>query len=99
MDLRFHAGGRDGVATIPAFSTVLAKMEFMPLDVFLEAGETIHFTVTQTGEDYVPSPAAAGEYSIDWAASTLTLPLVERSCDDLFQAPMIEYGESAGRIC
>lgn len=99
MDLRFHAGGRDGVATIPAFTTVLAKMEFMPLDVFLEAGETIHFTVTQTGEDYVPSPAAAGEYSIDWAASTLTLPLVERSCDDLFQVPMIEYGESAGRIC
>ena len=99
MDLRFHAGGRDGVATIPAFSTVLAKMEFMPLDVFLEAGETIHFTVTQTGEDYVPSPAAAGEYSIDWAASTLTLPLVERSCDDLFQVPMIEYGESAGRTC
>ena len=35
MDLRFHAGGRDGVATIPAFSTVLAKMEFMPMDVFL----------------------------------------------------------------
>jgi hypothetical protein len=99
MDLRFHAGGRDGVATIPAFSTVLAKMEFMPLDVFLEAGETIHFTVTQTGEDYVPSPAAAGEYSIDWAASTITLPLVERSCDDLFQVPMIEYGESAGRTC
>ena len=99
MDLRFHAGGRDGVATIPAFSTVLAKMEFMPLDVFLEAGETIHFTVTQTGEDYVPSPAAAGEYSIDWAASTLTLPLVERSCDDLFQVPMIEYGQSSGRTC
>jgi hypothetical protein len=99
MDLRFHAGGRDGVLQITPFTTVVAKMEFMPLDVFLSAGESIHFTVTQTGEDYVPSPAAAGEYSIDWAASTLTLPLVERSCDDLFQAPMVEYGESAGRIC
>ena len=99
MDLRFHAGGRDGVATIPAFSTVVAEMEFMPLDVFLAAGESIHFTVTQTGEDYVPSPAASGDYSINWAASTLTLPLVERSCDDLFQVAMIEYGESAGRIC
>ena len=99
MDLRFHAGGRDGVLQIAPFTTVVAKMEFMPLDVFLSAGESIHFTVTQTGEDYVPSPAAAGEYSIDWAASTLTLPLVERSCDDLFQAPMVEYGESAGRIC
>ena len=99
MDLRFHAGGRDGVAAIPAFSTVVAEMEFMPLDVFLAAGESIHFTVTQTGEDYVPSPAASGDYSINWAASTLTLPLVERSCDDLFQVPMIEYGESAGRTC
>ena len=45
MDLRFHAGGRDGVVAIPAFSTVVAQMEFMPLDVFLAAGETIHFTV------------------------------------------------------
>ena len=99
MDLRFHAGGRDGVATIPAFSTVLAKMEFMPMDVFLSAGESINFIVTQTGEDYVPSPAASGDYSIDWAASTLTLPLVERTCDDLFQVAMIEYVEELGRTC
>ena len=99
MDLRFHDGGRDGVEVLPAFSTVVAKMEFMPMDVFLAAGESIHFTVTQTGEDYVPSPGASGDYSVNWAASTLTLPIVERSCDDLFQVPMTEYGESAGRIC
>ena len=43
MDLRFHAGGRDGVAVIPAFSTVVAEMEFMPLDVFLAAGEIYPF--------------------------------------------------------
>ncbi len=99
MDLRFHAGGRDGVIQITPFSTVVAKMEFMPLDVFLAAGESIHFTVTQTGEDYVPSPASTGHFTVNWAASTLTLPLVERSCDDLFQVPMIEYGEDVGRIC
>jgi hypothetical protein len=98
MDLRFHAGGRDGVLQIAPFSTVLAKMEFMPLDVFLTAGESIHFTVTQTGEDYVPSPASTGHFTVNWAASTLTLPLVERSCEDLFQVPMIEYDGSAGRI-
>ncbi len=69
------------------------------MDVFLSAGESIHFTVTQTGEDYVPSPAAAGYFTVNWAASTLTLPLIERSCDDLHQVPMIEYGDSAGRIC
>ena len=99
MDLRFHAGGRDGVLAIIPGSTVVAKMEFMPMDVFLEAGESINFIVKQTGEDYVPSPAAFGDYSIDWSATTLTLPLVERSCDDLFQVPMVEYGEDVGRIC
>ena len=99
MDLRFHDGGRDGVATLTPFSTVLAKVEFMPMDVFLAAGETIQFTVSQTGEDYVPSPAASGDYSIDWSASTLTLPIVYRSCDDLFQAPMQNYGEEAARLC
>ncbi|NDF33961.1 MAG: CocE/NonD family hydrolase, partial [Euryarchaeota archaeon] len=95
MDLRFYDGGRDGVATITPFSTVLAKVEFMPMDVFLAAGQTIQFTVTQTGEDYVPSPAASGDYSIDWSQSTLTLPLVYRSCDELFQAPMQNYGEES----
>lgn len=99
MDLRFYDGGRDGVATITPFSTVLAKVEFMPMDVFLAAGQTIQFTVTQTGEDYVPSPAASGDYSIDWSQSTLTLPLVYRSCDELFQAPMQNYGEESDRIC
>ncbi len=99
MDLRFYDGGRDGVATLAPFSTVLAKVEFMPMDVFLAAGETIQFTVSQTGEDYVPSPAASGDYSIDWSASTLTLPIVYRSCDDLFQAPMQNYGEEAARLC
>ena len=99
MDLRFHAGGRDGVEILPAFSTIIAEMEFMPMDVFLEAGESIYFTVTQTGEDYVPSPAASGDYSINWAASTLTLPIVQRTCDDLFQAPMQDYGEGSGRLC
>lgn len=99
MDLRFHAGGRDGVLQITPFTTVMAKMEFMPMDVFLAAGETIQFTVTQTGEDYVPSPAAAGYYTVNWAASTLTLPIVERTCDDLFQVAMIEYGEGSGRTC
>jgi len=99
MDLRFHAGGRDGVLQITPFTSVMAKMEFMPMDVFLAAGETIHFSVTQTGEDYVPSPAASGWYTVNWAASTLTLPIVERTCDDLFQVAMIEYGEGSGRTC
>ena len=99
MDLRFHAGGRDGEVLLTPYQTIIAYMEFLPMDVYLEAGESIHFEVTQTGEDYVPSPAAAGDYTISWAASTLTLPIVYRTCDDLHQAPMQSYGEESARIC
>ncbi len=99
MDLRYYDGGRDGVFQLTPFETVMAKMEFMPMDVFLSAGESIHLTVTNTGEDYVPSPAATGWFTVNWAASTLTLPIVERTCDDLFQVPMMEYGEESGRVC
>ena len=99
MDFRFHEGGRDGQEALVPFSTVLGKMEFMGMDIFLEQGETIVITLSQTGRDYVPSPAASGGYSVNWAESTLTLPIVTRTCDDLFQAPMLEYGEGAGRAC
>ena len=39
-------------------------MEFMLMDEVLQEGEGI-IQVTQTGEDYVPSPAAS-ERIIDW---------------------------------
>ena len=100
MDYRFHEGGRDGQEVLVPFSTVLGKMEFLPMDVYLEAGETLEITMTQTGYDYVPSPASAGSYSIDWSQATLTLPLLDRPCDALFQAPMHVYGEGDGqRLC
>jgi hypothetical protein len=99
MDLRFHAGGRSGQEVLIPFSSVTALMEFMPMDVVLQAGEGSILTVTQTGEDYVPSPAASGAVTIDWSQSTLTLPLIERTCDDLFQAPMLNYSSDSGRVC
>ena len=74
-------------------------MEFMPMDVVLQEGEGIILTVSQTGEDYVPSPAASGTVFIDWSQSTLTLPLIDRTCDDLFQAPMLDYSGDGGRQC
>ncbi|MGB1485131.1 MAG: CocE/NonD family hydrolase [Poseidonia sp.] len=99
MDFRFHEGGRDGQEALVGFQTVLGKMEFMAMDIFLEQGDTLVITMSQTGRDYVPSPAAAGGYSINWAESTLTLPIVKRTCDDLFQAPMQDYGGEGQRIC
>ena len=99
MDLRFHAGGRDGQEVLAPFVSVNALMEFMPMDVVLQDGEGIILTVTQTGEDYVPSPGASGGVTIDWSQSTLTLPTIERPCDALFQAPMLDYSSEAGRQC
>ena len=94
MDYRFHAGGRDGQITLIPYVEVTGLMEFMPMDVFLSAGESITILMTQTGQDYVPSSSSVGGYSIDWDESTLTLPIVMRTCDDLFQAPMQDYGNS-----
>ncbi len=99
MDLRYHAGGRDGQEVLVPFVSVNALMEFMPMDVVLQEGEGIILTVSQTGEDYVPSPGASGTVFIDWSQSTLTLPLIERSCDDLFQAPMLDYSTNSSRQC
>ena len=69
------------------------------MDVFIEEGETITITMTQTGEDYVPSPAALGGYSVNWAGASMTLPIVNRTCADLFQAPIHGYGEDGSRVC
>ena len=99
MDLRFHAGGRDGQEVLTPFVSVNALMEFLPMDVILQPGESILLTVSQTGEDYVPSPMASGGVTIDWSQSTLTLPLIDRPCSELFQVPMIEYGGETTRQC
>ena len=49
MDFRFHEGGRDGQEALVGFQTVLGKMEFMAMDIFLEQGDTIVITMSQTG--------------------------------------------------
>ena len=57
MDLRFHAGGKEGEVLGPG-ETVNAKMEFFGMDVLIPAGDGIHLIITQTGEDYIPSPVS-----------------------------------------
>ena len=46
MDFRFHEGGRDGQEALVGFQTVLGKMEFMAMDIFLEEGESIVITMS-----------------------------------------------------
>ncbi|MEC8997965.1 MAG: CocE/NonD family hydrolase C-terminal non-catalytic domain-containing protein, partial [Candidatus Thermoplasmatota archaeon] len=88
MDLRFHAGGKEGQTLTPG-STVLAKMEFFGMDVVVPAGDGVSLLITQTGEDYVPSPVStqAVTVSLD-SASILGLSSVNRTCSDLFLPPM-----------
>ena len=90
MDLRFHAGGDEGQTLLPG-STVLAKMELFGMDVIVPAGDGITLLITQTGEDYVPSPVSvqAVTVSLD-SSSVLGLSSVSRTCDNLFLPPMHE---------
>ncbi|MAK94819.1 MAG: hypothetical protein CL994_00505, partial [Euryarchaeota archaeon] len=84
MDLRFHAGGKEGETLFPG-STVIAKMEFFGMDVVLPAGDGVTLLITQTGEDYVPSPVSTQPVSISLdSTSVLGLSTVNRTCADLF---------------
>lgn len=88
MDLRFHAGGKQADTLVPGQS-VLAKMEFFGMDVIVPAGDTLVLTITQTGDDYVPSPVSLFPVTVSLDGdSTLSLSTVERGCDDLFLPPM-----------
>ena len=90
MDLRFHAGGKEGETLFPG-STVIAKMEFFGMDVVLPAGDGVTLLITQTGEDYVPSPVSTQPVSISLdSTSVLGLSTVNRTCADLFLPPMQE---------
>ena len=90
MDLRFHAGGKDGETLSPG-STVLAKMEFFGMDVVVPAGDGIHLLVSQTGEDYIPSQVSTQTVTISLDGdSILGLSTVDRTCDDLLLPPMNE---------
>ena len=90
MDLRFSDGGREGSPLIPG-ETVLAQMEFLPMDVVLPAGDSLILVITQTGEDYVPSPVSTLAVTVFLDdRSTLSLSTVTRMCEDLFLPPMQE---------
>lgn len=84
MDLRYHAGGYDRDDLFPG-ETVVAKMEFMPMDVVVPAGHGIELVITHSGEDYTPSPPALASATLDLGQEAgLLLPLVDRSAEDLF---------------
>jgi hypothetical protein len=89
MDLRFHAGGKEGQPLVPG-QTVNAKMEFFGMDVVVPAGDAIQLIITQTNEDYIPSPISTTPISVDLSEnSILGLSTVQRDCNYLFLPPMM----------
>ena len=90
MDLRFHAGGKNGQILLPG-QTVTANMEFLAMDVVIPAGDGIQLKISQTGEDYVPSPVSLQPVTIALdESSVLSLTILNRDCSDLFLPPMQE---------
>ena len=88
MDLRFHAGGKEGEMLVPG-TTVIAKMEFFGMDVVVPEGDGINLIISQTGEDYVPSPSSTMPVSLGLGSeSVLSLSSVNRDCSNLFLPPM-----------
>ena len=88
MDLRFHEGGKQGSTLLPG-STVIAKLEFFGMDVVVPEGDAIQLIISQTGEDYVPSPVSTSPVTLSMGSeSVLNLPSVNRQCSDLFLPPM-----------
>ena len=88
MDLRFHDGGKDGEVLSPG-STVIAKMEFFGMDVIVPEGDGIQLILSQTGEDYIPSPISMMPVSVSMGVgSILSLSSVVRDCNQLFLPPM-----------
>tara|TARA_B110000438_G_C15818562_1_gene653143 strand:- start:382 stop:2259 length:1878 start_codon:yes stop_codon:yes gene_type:complete len=90
MDLRFADGGKEGRVLLPG-ETVLAQMEFFAMDVIVPAGDSLVLVITQTGEDYIPSPVSTLPVTVFLDdRSTLSLSTVTRTCEDLFLPPMQE---------
>ena len=53
-------------------------MEFNPMDVIVPKGHTIQLVVSETGEDYLPSPCASAGMTIFAGYQVLTLPTIDR---------------------
>jgi len=82
MDVRYRDGGYDAKTVIP-FATYTMQMEFNPIDAIIPAGHEISLVLTETGEDYLPSPCAGLGMGVNIdSSSAFSLPLIERDETD-----------------
>ena len=80
MDVRYRDGGYEAKATSPMTSYRML-MEFNPMDVIVPKGHTIQLVVSESGEDYLPSPCASAGMTIFAGYQVLTLPTIDRPVD------------------
>jgi len=95
MDLRYRDGGYEANAVLPG-QNYLMLMEFNPLDVVLPAGHAIRVELSESGEDYLPSPCAVSGIGVSLdESSVLGLPIIDRPEGDShwFVVPQLESGE------
>ena len=89
MDLRYHQGGDElSPSWTPIFESITARMEFMPLDAELSAGNTLKLSLLSTGEDYLPASTSSVVTIIEGEGSTLQLDEFEPG-DKLYWQPPI----------
>ena len=88
MDLRYHEGGDQIQSWTPVFETIVAKMEFMPMDVEVSAGNTIRVSLYSTGEDYLPASTSTIVTIHEGAGSTLQLDTFNPEERLYFSPPM-----------
>ena len=92
MDLRYRDGGYGANAVLPG-QNYLMLMEFNPMDVVLPAGHAIRVDLTESGEDYLPSPCAVTGIGVSLdESSEIGLPLIDRPVGDShwFVVPQLE---------
>ena len=96
MDVRYRDGGYESKTTTP-ITTYRMLMEFNPMDVRIPAGHTIQLVLSESGEDYLPSPCAAFPLAIVAGMQTLGLPVIDRPAGDShwFTVPQLELEESS----
>ena len=82
MDIRYRDGGYDAKPTAP-FTSYTMLMEFNPLDVVVHAGHSLRIELTETGEDYLPSPCASNPLGgLNVEGGVIGLPIIDRPNSD-----------------
>jgi hypothetical protein len=96
MDVRYRDGGYESSTTTP-LNDYRMLMEFNPMDVRIPAGHTIRLVITESGEDYLPSPCAAFGLLVVGGKELLSLPVIERPVANhrWFKVPQLEVGDEA----